>query len=474
MSCEFDGHRVEHLVVDAYKHIHVAERNIALQCVEWGGKYFIDRSLTFGCSSSPGLYDCVARVVKEIALKDSGTNRRDSYQCLDDCGLVGSERDAKAFFSSYATVGPRVGVRLAEGADKSFGARRQGEILGINYDIDRWSWSFSDRKFKKLLNELTEIVENDTVDRKLLEKVSGKIGHYKAVVSPEARWERAHILYLATDGKKGKARSWRQSAPQIIKVSKELRDQASWWCRAMIAAQQEETQIPDVRRWFPNKFVPVYPDAAGGSDTAVGRGFGGVVWEEDRPMVYGAWPQHVQQNRRDKNGVRFARKLSLLEGVAALATVAGNARRLRGRAVKVFTDNAGLFQAFNKAHSRDPYCYTIMMALRDVCRYLDIKASVCWTPRCSSEGEAVADHLSKARFQEASEVAGVPVKLQNVPLTLLKWLEAPTVSRVLGYAILEELEQEMEVLPREPEDPVEIQQLRWRPSGRARTWKKVE
>ena len=68
----------------------------------------------------------------------------------------------------------------------------------------------------------------------------------------------------------------------------------------------------------------------------------------------------------------------------------------------------------------------------------------------------------------------MPVKLQNVPLTLLKWLEAPTVSRVLGYAILEELEQEMEVLPREPEDPVEIQQLRWRPSGRARTWKKVE
>ena len=279
--------------------------------VEWGGKYFVDRSLTFGCSSSPGLYDCVSRVVKEIAIKDSGARRKDTYQCLDDCGLVGSERDAGAFHASYSVIGPRVGVRLAEGADKSFASTNHGEILGIIYNARTWSWTFSERKYKKLLNELTEVAEGDTVDRKLLEKISGKIGHYKAVVSPQARWERAHILYLATDGKKGKARSWRSAEPKMIKVSKELREQALWWCRALIAAQQEETNIPDTRNWFPNTFVSVFPDAAGGSDTSVGRGFGGVVWEGARPMVYGCWPEHIQQNRRNSEGVKFARKLSL-------------------------------------------------------------------------------------------------------------------------------------------------------------------
>ena len=446
---------------------------MGLQVVEWGGKYFVDRSLTFGCSSSPGLYDCVSRVVKEIAIKDSGTARRDTYQCLDDCGLVGSERDARVFHKCYSEVGPRVGVRLAEGADKSFAATTHGEILGIIYNAETWTWSFSERKFRKLVNELTEIAESEYVERKLLEKVSGKIGHYKAIVSPEARWERAHILYLATDGKKKNARSWRSCESQKIKVTRDLRDQALWWCRAMVAAQQEETQIPDTRRWFPNTYVELFPDAAGGSDTSVGRGFGGVVWEGDRPMVYGSWPQHIQQNRKDSNGVKFARKLSLLEGVAALATVAGNARMLRGRAVRIYTDNAGLYQAFNKAHSRDPYCYTIMLALKDVCRYLGMMLSVCWTPRCSSDGEAVADHLSKARFKEAGEVAGVPVRLVDVPMTLLKWLQQPSVSRVLGYAILRELERQMEVLPMEPEDEAEIQSLLWRPARDKMTWKKV-
>ena len=446
---------------------------MGLQVVEWGGKYFIDRSLTFGCSSSPGLYDCVSRVVKEIAIKDSGTKRKDTYQCLDDCGLVGSERDAGAFHASYSVIGPRVGVRLAEGVDKSFASTSHGEILGIIYNAKDWTWTFSDRKYRKLVNELTEVTESETVDRKLLEKISGKIGHYKSIVCPEARWERAHILYLATDGRKKGARSWRSSEPQTVKVTKELREQALWWCRALIAAQQEETMIPDTRMWFPNTFVSVFPDAAGGSDTSVGRGFGGVVWEGDRPMVYGSWPSHIQQNKKNESGVKFARKLSLLEGVAALATVAGNARLLRGRAVRVYTDNAGLYQAFNKAHSRDPYCYTVMVALKDLCRYLGIRVSVCWTPRCSSDGEAVADHLSKARFKEAGEVAGVEVKLVDVPRTLLKWLEHPSISRVLGYAMLAELEQEMEVLPREPEDAAEIARLRWRPARTDREWKKI-
>ena len=241
----------------------------------------------------------------------------------------------------------------------------------------------------------------------------------------------------------------------------------------MVAAQKEETSIPDVRRWFPNSFVSVYPDAAGGSDTSVGRGFGGVVWEGARPMVYGAWPQHIQLDIKNDEGVKFARKLSLLEGVAALATVAGNAKMLRGRAVRVFTDNAGLYQAFNKAHSRDPYCYTVMMALKDCCRYLGIKVSVCWTPRCSSEGEEVADHLSKARFREAGEVAGVPVELQKVPMTLLKWLERPSVSRLLGYAMLEEMSGDMEILPMEPEDAAEIQRLKWVPTAEQRQWRRV-
>ena len=154
--------------------------------------------------------------------------------------------------------------------------------------------------------------------------------------------------------------------------------------------------------------------------------------------------------------------------MAALATLCAAPDQVTGKAVKVYTDNKGLAHAFNKAHSRDKFTYTVMMALKDVAKYLGVKLCVVWTPRCSSPGEVVADHLSKAKFREAGEVAGVQVHLARVPRALLRWLEKPSVTRLLGMAILREMEDMgVEVLPMEPESPAEIAALRWRGNRQA-------
>ena len=80
--------------------------------------------------------------------------------------------------------------------------------------------------------------------------------------------------------------------------------------------------------------------------------------------------------------------------------------------------------------------------------------------------ETVADHLSKARFGEAARLTDTEnEELLRVPRTLLKWLEEPVVTRLLGYAMLEEIEETHPVLPREPEDRAEVARLRWRRLG---------
>ena len=48
--------------------------DIKLQCLEWGGMIFIELRCTFGCVSSPGVFDTVSDVVKEIAIKNSNVN----------------------------------------------------------------------------------------------------------------------------------------------------------------------------------------------------------------------------------------------------------------------------------------------------------------------------------------------------------------------------------------------------------------
>ena len=191
-------------------------------------------------------------------------------------------------------------------------------------------------------------------------------------------------------------------------------------------------------------------------------------------MVYGAWPAHVQENRKSELGVKFGKKLTLLEGVAALATLCAEPDLVRGKPCKLYTDNKGLALAFQKAHSRDQYTYSIMMAIKDVAKYLNINLAIVWTPRCSSPGELVADQLSKGKFQEAAKTAGCQVRLSRVPRTLLHWLKAPRVTRLLGMAILEELmDLGHEVLPMEPESPQEILSMKWSETRSKNTWKEV-
>ena len=462
---------------DAYKHVHVREEDIRLQVVEWGGMYFIDRSLTFGMASSPGLYHLVSSVVKAIGLAKEKLPKKNSYQVLDDCGYIGPRQHTVGFYGSYNGTGDRCGVLFAPKGDKdkSFEVDTEGTILGVNYDTRDWTWGFCPRKMDKILAALFDVVESEQIEQRELESLSGRIGHYKDIISPWARWERAFILYAASSKKKQMEGRHRRG-PVLVKVTKELKEQCLWWISAVVGAAKERTTIPDCRKWFPADCLTLFPDAAGGSDTSKGNGFGGVLWEvEGRPMVYGAWPPLIQSNRKDSSGNKFARKLTMLEGIAALATLCARPDVVSNRAVRIMTDNRGLAMAFRKAHSRDKFTYSVMLAIKDIAKYLNINLSVTWTPRCSSPGELVADMLSKAKFTEAAETAGCPVNLCKVPRSLLKWLEAPRITRLLGMAILEEMETDgVSVLPREPEDRSEIFSLMW--SGRTDigNWRKVE
>ena len=81
---------------------------------------------------------------------------------------------------------------------------------------------------------------------------------------------------------------------------------------------------------------------------------------------------------------------------------------------------------------------------------------------CAVDAKMLQPMLSKAEFEAAGQMAGGPVKLQRVTGTLLKWIKKPVLTRLLGLAILNELEEAgTEVLVREPGDKVEIVSLQW-------------
>ena len=77
---------------DAYKHIPVKISELHLQFIKLGGKYLVDAALTFGASSSPGIFDRVAELVLALALHLAGLARDLALRQLDDNVFIGSGR----------------------------------------------------------------------------------------------------------------------------------------------------------------------------------------------------------------------------------------------------------------------------------------------------------------------------------------------------------------------------------------------
>ena len=112
--------------------------DVCMQGFAWLGKIFFETSLVFGSSSSPGLYDRIAKVVLFIAKRQSQFPSHLVIQHLDDvcaCSPEGSDMVDK-FYQTYRQVCEELNIKLADASDpdKAFSPRTDGQVLGVNYD----------------------------------------------------------------------------------------------------------------------------------------------------------------------------------------------------------------------------------------------------------------------------------------------------------------------------------------------------
>ena len=438
----------------AYKHIFVRTKDLCLQVLEIGGRYFVEKALVFGCVSSPGIYDFIAKLVIKLAAARVGTSLGDILQCLDDVVHIAhrDSTDCEEFYLSYRQTCEEVGVRLApEGdKDKAFPPTCEGTILGIEYNTEAWKWRMPEAKASYMLETLYKITDGLPVTNEEVLKLVGRLQHYHKLV-PGGKQER---MWLTTLGDSLGLPS-RVVEPCSVTVS-----QARWWA-INIPSSLEWSSIPDPRKFFPSRYVSLFPDAAGGSDTDIKLGFGGCIWLEEEPLpwCYLAWSELIRTNRKNRDGVAFARKLSTLEAVAALGLLASEPALLKNKAIRIFSDNQGFVTAHKKSYTPDPYLMTAVMAINNVARGLNINLDVQWSPRRSGVGEEIADDLSKGKILGLADRVGTEMRTNPsfIPKTLVTWLEHPTASRVLGQAMLDEMSHYVEVLRWNLEEISEVQ-----------------
>ena len=424
--------------VSAYKHVAVNKSDHKLQCFQFGGRLFGELMLTFGCSSSAGLYDDLAKLIMELATIAAKADDRLINQILDDVVGCSHKGDSmvEQFYDAYRAISEEVGVSLADEADpdKAFRAASIRKVFGISYDLERWVWYISDDKLIPLLISLSDVKENSKIGNGHMMSLNGKLNHYMWLV-PGGPWQRGFLLRLQDSTK---------PTGFMFDVTETVKKQAAWWITNLKAAR-EESKILDPRPMSSLTPISVFTDAAGGDAGKIKNGIGGFAPPGD--WCYMPWPKLIRENRGNTDGVKFAHKLCTLEGFAALCGLVSIPERARNKEVVIHCDNAAFVAVYRKHHSKCQYAYTVAKALYDVGVGLACRVRVEKTRRCSSEGEIAADALSKGNWEEAWDcMPNKKVDPSRLPAALLKWIVNPTGDMELGNKILSDMSTYTKVL----------------------------
>ena len=147
---------------------------------------FMEKQLVFGCTSSPGLYDWIAKTVIQLALLMAGVPKELCLQCLDDVVYFSSQGSSACwdFFEAYKQVCARIGVSLASEDDpsKAFAPCSGGIILGIHYDLDSWTWKIPDDKISFMMKGLFAVRDQPSVSMEEMQELVGRVNHYHLLI----------------------------------------------------------------------------------------------------------------------------------------------------------------------------------------------------------------------------------------------------------------------------------------------------
>ena len=155
------------------------KEDVILQFLRLGGRSFLERCLTFGSSSSPGIFDDIAELIVLLTLNILGWRRSSVCRQLDNTIFIGQLLETLRWYETYREVCASLEIRVAEEvADKAFGVTTRGALLGLVFDLSAWTWSMDIPKAEKLLRLLHLIASDKQIRQRDLSKLCGKLNFY--------------------------------------------------------------------------------------------------------------------------------------------------------------------------------------------------------------------------------------------------------------------------------------------------------
>ena len=417
----------------AYKHQFTRVEDLKLQFVKFLGKYFCELALVFGAISSPGIYDDLAKIVLAIALLKSGMSPLLVSQHLDDVVAVGPNNTSAIwdFDRAYREVCQYVGVSLADRSDKdkSFAPSHEGMVLGVWYDTKDFTWSIRNDKLSRILADIRGAIDGEITLGQMM-SIRGKILNVGMLV-PGGKFRLGYVI-MAANAPPSADKS------TVLHLSANCREQLYWWW-LMLQVCSGKSQITRPDMPLSPFAIPAYTDAAGGTLQKLGHGVGGIL--ADDVWFYIPWPRWLNAGKENSDGVRFDRKLCVLEMLGPLAVLIAEPDRVRNKHLEVFVDNQGAVSIYAKGYTTScVYSYTVVLAIHEIAAALNCNLVVTKITRCSNVEAVIADCLSKADFKKFYELMpNRKVSPARIPIALLQWIDDPSEDTKLGQKMLKEM-----------------------------------
>ena len=362
-------------IQNAFRIIPINPADYHLLGIKWRNRYYYDRAMPMGCSSSCRTFETFSTAVEWIAREKLSIDKL--LHLLDDFLTIASTYSVcKAHLDMFISLCNFLGIPIAP--DKTFGPSTTLTFAGIELDSLRCEARLPRDKIAKCVQFIANFLSRKKVTLRELQSLLGLLNFACAVVTPGRAFLRRLI-----DLTRG------ISHPHFfIRLTRNVKNDLRVWQEFLCSFNGKSLFLDD--HWSNNHKLNLFTDASGSI------GFGAIFGSD---WCYGKWPDEWRRYN-----------IAILEFYPIVLSLCLWGHNMRNQCILFLTDNEALVSVINKQTSKDSDLMTFVRKLVLVCLQNNILFRAKHIAGCRN---TLADSLSRFQIQKFFQLA--PAHMHRFP-----------------------------------------------------------
>ncbi|MES9881299.1 MAG: reverse transcriptase domain-containing protein [Sedimenticola sp.] len=356
-------------IENAYRIIPLTPGDYELLGFTWDGKYYYDKCLPMGCSSSCSIFETLSKALQWIMENKFGAGG--VSHVIDDFVFVNKpgSKECQTDLDNFVALCGNLGIPIKH--SKTVNPTTTITVYGYEVDTTRMEVRLPSDKVEKIKQALANFRTKNKATLQEIQSLIGLLNFACSVVVPGRAFLR-RLIQLTIGLKKNHHHT---------RLNNEARADIRAWLEFVSKFNGKNVFLH--RRWVDSEYIKLYTDAAG-----VHGGFAAIFGSK---WFVGSFPESL---RNESITVK-----ELLPIVLAVE-VWGN--KLANHKVMFYSDNAAVVDIINTVSSKHAVLMRLIRRLVVACLSFNILFRAHHIP---GKQNVVADKLSRFQFQEARRLA---------------------------------------------------------------------